>query len=81
MSDEAARQAMLSVAESYEQIAKRAEAKLGQRSSCATLTFKDGATVVMAAHLGCARWSRRPHRRRELLADACSGSKSGRTFG
>jgi hypothetical protein len=36
MSDEAARQAMLSVAESYEQIAKRAEAKLGQRSSCAT---------------------------------------------
>ena len=33
MSDEAARQAMLSVAESYEKIARRAEVKLGQRSS------------------------------------------------
>ena len=33
MSDEAARQGMLSVAESYEKLAKRAEAKLGQRSA------------------------------------------------
>jgi hypothetical protein len=32
MSDEAARQGMLSVAESSEQLAKRAEAKLGQHS-------------------------------------------------
>jgi hypothetical protein len=33
MSDEAARQAMLSVAESYEKIANRAEARLAQRPS------------------------------------------------
>ena len=33
MSDDAARQGMLSVAESYEKLAKRAEAKLDQLSS------------------------------------------------